>query len=62
MLGPLKLSGVAEGHYRKLEPFEVAQLRRAVERAEKAPRPPARGRVRPARRRPRKGKGKEASH
>jgi pseudouridine synthase len=32
-LGPLELGGLAEGHYRKLAPSEVAALRRAVERA-----------------------------
>ena len=32
-LGPLELGDLAEGHYRTLEPREVAQLRRMVERA-----------------------------
>jgi pseudouridine synthase len=32
-LGPLELGALAEGHYRRLEPAEVARLRRAVERA-----------------------------
>lgn len=43
-LGPLDVGALAEGHYRKLEPSEIAQLRRAIERAEKAPRPPQAGR------------------
>ena len=30
-LGPLKLGNLAEGHYRRLEPREVKQLRRFVE-------------------------------
>jgi 23S rRNA pseudouridine2605 synthase len=37
-LGPLDLGDLAEGHYRSLVPSEVAQLGRAIERAEKAPR------------------------
>ena len=32
-LGPLELGDLAEGHYRSLEPREVAQLRRMVEQA-----------------------------
>ena len=32
-LGPLELGDLAEGHYRSLEPHEVAQLRRMVEQA-----------------------------
>src|SRR5256885_6706936 len=31
-LGPLDLGDLAEGHYRRLEPREVAQLRRFVEK------------------------------
>jgi 23S rRNA pseudouridine2605 synthase len=60
MLGPLKLGNLAEGHYRKLEPNEEAQLRRAVERAEKAPRPPSRPRAHPPRHRPPKPNSKAA--
>ncbi len=30
-LGPLELGDLAEGHYRRLEPREVAQLRRSIE-------------------------------
>ena len=40
--GPLALGALEEGHYRRLEPTEIGRLRRAVERAEKAPRPAAR--------------------
>ena len=36
--GPLDLGGLPEAQYRKLDPSEVARLRAAVERAEKAPR------------------------
>jgi len=32
-LGPLELDSLPEGHYRRLEPREVAQLRRVVEQA-----------------------------
>jgi len=32
-LGPLELGDLAEGHYRSLDPHEVAQLRRMVEQA-----------------------------
>jgi pseudouridine synthase len=32
-LGPLDIGSLAEGHYRRLQPAEVARLRRAVERA-----------------------------
>jgi len=35
-LGPLELGDLPEGHYRRLEPREVAQLRRFVERSEDA--------------------------
>jgi 23S rRNA pseudouridine2605 synthase len=38
-LGPFDLGALAEGHYRSLDEREVDRLRRAVERAEKAPRP-----------------------
>ncbi len=30
-LGPLELDDLADGHYRRLEPREVAQLRRFVD-------------------------------
>jgi 23S rRNA pseudouridine2605 synthase len=43
-LGPLDLGDIEEAHYRSLEPGEVERLRRAVERAEKAPRPVVKGR------------------
>jgi 23S rRNA pseudouridine2605 synthase len=36
-LGPLELGDLAEGHYRSLEPREVAQLRRMVEQASGQP-------------------------
>jgi 23S rRNA pseudouridine2605 synthase len=51
--GPLELGSLPEGHYRRLESAEIAKLRRAVERVEKAPGPaPAErtGRVRGRRR------------
>ncbi len=35
--GPLELGDLAEGHYRALDPHEVAQLRRMVEQAGNAP-------------------------
>lgn len=38
-IGPLDLGDLREGHFRQLAPSEVAKLIRAVERAEKAPRP-----------------------
>jgi len=38
-LGPLDLGTLPEGHYRQLAASEVALLRQAIERAEKAPRP-----------------------
>jgi 23S rRNA pseudouridine2605 synthase len=38
-IGPLDLGDLREGHFRQLAPSEVAQLSKAVERAEKAPRP-----------------------
>jgi len=40
-IGPLELDSLAEGHYRQMEPKEIALLRRAVERAEKAPGAPS---------------------
>jgi 23S rRNA pseudouridine2605 synthase len=43
-LGPLDLGGIEEAHYRSLEPGEIERLRRAIERAEKAPRPVITGR------------------
>jgi 23S rRNA pseudouridine2605 synthase len=48
-LGPLDIGALPEAQYRRLEAPEIAQLRRAVERAEKAPHPPP-GQRRPKRR------------
>jgi len=59
-LGPLELGDLLEGHYRRLEPREVAQLRRFVEHAANAAATgPAKHGSRPVRRqraRPRRGK------
>jgi 23S rRNA pseudouridine2605 synthase len=60
-LGPLDLGNLAEGHYRHLEEKEIAQLKRAVERVEKAPGAAERKRaVRPVRRRWRGAKSRRA--
>jgi len=60
-LGPLDLGNLAEGHYRHLEEKEIAQLKRAVERVEKAPGAAERKRkARPARRRWRGAKSRRA--
>jgi hypothetical protein len=46
-LGPLELDDLADGHYRRLEPREVAQLRRFVEQPKSpAPVPPKKRAVR----------------
>lgn len=51
-LGTLELGTVAEGHYRRLDPGEVAKLSRAVDRAlGSAPASPARASARPNRER-----------
>ena len=39
-VGPVEIGPLPEGHYRELTPSEVARLRHAIERAEKAPKPP----------------------
>lgn len=43
-LGPLELGDLPEGHYRRLEPREVAQLRRFVEQGAQKPTPKNEGR------------------
>ena len=45
-LGPLNLGDLPEANYRSLAPSEVEQLRRAIGRAEKAPRTPVSKRIR----------------
>jgi 23S rRNA pseudouridine2605 synthase len=44
-VGPLELDDLAEGRYRRLEPNEIAKLRRFVERAESAAPQPRVGRT-----------------
>ncbi|HZP32519.1 MAG TPA: S4 domain-containing protein [Candidatus Acidoferrales bacterium] len=67
--GPLELGDLAEGHYRRLEPHEVARLRRSVEPGAQKPTPDfvwtrerraIRGEGRGTRKSKRKGKGRPA--
>jgi hypothetical protein len=54
-LGPLELDDLADGHYRRLEPREVAQLRRFVEHTAEG-RPAAAAKHAPRRARRQRGK------
>jgi 23S rRNA pseudouridine2605 synthase len=44
-VGPLELDDLEEGRYRRLEPNEIAKLRKFVERAEASAPPPRMGRT-----------------
>ena len=59
-IGPIELGDLEEGHFRQLAPSEVAQLRKAMERAELAPCPVLPRGFKPAKFY--RGTGPQASH